>query len=309
MYGFVYYYYWFDGKRLMEKPLNNFLTDDQADFPFCLMWANENWTRRWDGMENDVLISQGYRAEDDHLLVADFMRHIRDKRYIRLEGRPLLMIYRADVIPEIVQTLERWRKIFKEDFGEYPILVVGQSFGVTDPRDHGFDAAIEFPPHKHTQRTPDIQSTLQWLDWDFSARVYRYEDIVRVSLDERPPEFPLIKTALPGWDNDARVQGRGLVIAGSLPQKYENWLSQLIKRAQTHPFFDEPIVCINAWNEWCEAAYLEPDQYFGSAYLNATARAVTGVPNPAARFTPSCSLDMTLSPVEPNISFSTLVAC
>jgi glycosyltransferase involved in cell wall biosynthesis len=280
LFGFIYYYYWFDGKRLMEKPLNNFLADDQLDFPFCLMWANENWTRRWDGKDNEILISQGYRAEDDRLLVADFMRHIRDKRYIRLKGRPLLMIYRADVIPNIARTLERWRKIFRDDFGEDPILVMGQSFGATNPRDYGFDAAIEFPPHKHTERTPDIQSTLQWFDWDFSARVYRYEDILRVSLDEPPPEFPLIKTVLPGWDNDARVQGQGLVIADSLPEKYEDWLSQLVKRAQDNPFFGEPIVCVNAWNEWCEAAYLEPDQYFGSAYLNATARAVAGIPNP-----------------------------
>ena len=239
------------------------------------MWANENWTRRWDGADAEVLISQGYRAEDDGLLIDDFARHFRDKRYIRVDGRPLLMVYRPGIIPKTKQTVERWRAEFKKRHAEDPILVMAQAFGATDPREFGFDGAIEFPPHKHTQRMTTIQNELTWLDWDFSANVFRYEDVVSFSLDEPQPDFPIIKTIVPSWDNDARRQGKGVVIHDGTPAKYQAWLSELVKRANRNPFFGEPIVCVNAWNEWCEAAYLEPDQYFGSAFLNATGRAVT----------------------------------
>ena len=94
VHGFVFYYYWFDGKRLMEQPVERFLADPDAEMPFCLMWANENWTRRWDGEESEVLITQNYRVVDDVKMTADFARHFADPRYIRLQGRPLLMIYR-----------------------------------------------------------------------------------------------------------------------------------------------------------------------------------------------------------------------
>jgi glycosyltransferase involved in cell wall biosynthesis len=114
------------------------------------------------------------------------------------------------------------------------------------------------------------------LDIEFEGKAYRYDDVVRISLDEPKPLYPLIKTAVPSWDNDARRQGNGLVLTESSPQKYQAWLTELVDRAVQNPFFGEPIVCVNAWNEWCEAAYLEPDLHYGSAYLNATGRALAG---------------------------------
>jgi glycosyltransferase involved in cell wall biosynthesis len=153
---------------------------------------------------------------------------------------------------------------------------MGQTFNATDPAVFGMDGAIEFPPHKLTQDLPPINTSLQYLDIEFEGKAYRYDDVVRVSLDEPKPPYPLIKTAVPSWDNDARRQGNGLVLTESTPQKYQSWLSELVDRAVQSPFFGEPIVCVNAWNEWCEAAYLEPDLHFGSAYLNATARALVG---------------------------------
>jgi hypothetical protein len=273
--GFVFYYYAFNGKRLMERPLEQFLNRSDIRMPFCLMWANENWTRRWDGRDDEVLISQDYLPEDDDLLVADFARHFADPRYIRLQGRPLLMIYRPALIPDVALTIARWRAMFRKSHGEEPILIMSQSFDDVDPRPFGLDGAIEFPPHKLTRRLPEVNFELQCLDDTFAGEVYRYEDVVRCSLDEAPPPFPLIKTAVPSWDNDARRQGQGLVVHGSTPQKYEAWLKALVERARREPFFGQPIVCINAWNEWCEGAYLEPDLHFGAAYLNATGRAVS----------------------------------
>ena len=277
VHGFVFYHYWFNGKRLMESPVDRLLADPSIDLPFCLMWANENWTRRWDGAESEVLIAQNYREDDDERLAADFARHFRDARYIRLQGRPLLMVYRPRLIPNTKETITRWRALFRDRFGEDPILVMAQSFTDTDPDEFGLDGAIEFPPHKLTQNLQPINMELDLLDPEFIGKAYRYDDVVRISTEEPAPTFPLIKTTVPSWDNDARRQGNGLVITGSTPAKYEAWLARLTSIAQERPFFGEPLVCVNAWNEWCEGAYLEPDLHFGAAYLNATGRAITAV--------------------------------
>lgn len=276
VHGFVFYYYWFNGRRLMDRPLQRFLAEPSLDMPFALMWANENWTRRWDGADSEVLISQDYRLQDDAAMAAEFAAHFKDPRYIRLQGRPVLMIYRPGLIPEPARTIRRWREMFRSEFGEDPIFVMAQSFGADDPREFGLDGAIEFPPHKLTSNLAPANPGFRYLDYDFGGKIYHYDDVVRVSLDAPDPGFPLVRTAVPSWDNDARRQGNGIVLAGSTPAKYEAWMSQLAARAQAAPFFGEAIVCVNAWNEWCEGAYLEPDLHFGAAYLNATARAVSG---------------------------------
>lgn len=286
VHGWVFYYYWFNGKRLLDKPLERFLEDKSLDMPFALMWANENWTRRWDGAENEVLISQDYRPEDDEEMALEFARHFADRRYIRLQGRPVLMVYRPGLIPEARATIARWRDVFRKRFNEDPILVMAQSFNDTDPRPYGMDGAIEFPPHKLTQHLQPVNQELEILDPDFTGKVYRYETVVKTSLDEARPDFPLIKTVVPSWDNDARRQGTGLAITDSTPAKYEAWLGELVERARETPFFGEPLVCVNAWNEWCEGAYLEPDLHYGAAYLNATGRAVTSLARPGASTAP-----------------------
>ncbi|MGO8800105.1 MAG: glycoside hydrolase family 99-like domain-containing protein [Roseiarcus sp.] len=283
LYGFVFYYYAFNDRRLLERPLELFLQAPDIDMPFCLMWANENWTRRWDGMEGEVLISQDYREDDDLPLVKEYARHFADPRYIRIQGRPLLMIYRPGLIPHAAKAIARWRGLFARHFGENPIIVMSQSFDDLDPTAFGLDGAIEFPPHKLTKNMRLAEGAPQLLDDAFSGQIFAYDDLAACSLGEAAPSFPLIKTIVPSWDNDARRQGAGLVVHGSTPAKYEAWLSSLIERAERHTFFGEAIVCVNAWNEWCEGAYLEPDLHFGSAYLNATGRAVTGLTRSAPR--------------------------
>lgn len=278
VHGWIFYWYWFNGHRLLEKPVNAFLDDRSLDMPFALMWANENWTRRWDGAENDVLMSQDYRPEEEAALMAELVRHFRDPRYIRVNGRPVLMMYRAGLMPEPKEIVAGWRKRFRDDHGEDPVFVMAQSFDDIDPREVGFDAAIEFPPHKVTKRAMPISASLDYLDPDFTGTVFSYDDIARVSLEEPEPDYPLIKCAVPGWDNDPRKQGTNTVIIhGSTPATYEAWLGELVERAAAKPFLGaEPFVCVNAWNEWCEGAYLEPDLHYGHAFLNATARAVVG---------------------------------
>ena len=273
--GFVFYYYWFNGHRLLEKPLEQFLTNKSLDFGFCTMWANENWTRRWDGLEREVLIAQEYLETDDDALVAGFARLFEDSRYIRVKNRPLLMIYRVQLIPNAATRLRKWRKLFEQNHGERPLIVMAQSMGEDyDPTPYGLDGAVEFPPHKLSQSTPRINDTLSLLDPDFSATVHDYEALARTSLALPVPDYQLIKTIVPGWDNDPRREGKGLVLHNVSPAKYQDWLEKLIRYTADHPFFGQQIICVNAWNEWAEGAFLEPDTHAGAAFLNATGRAV-----------------------------------
>lgn len=275
--GFVFYYYWFNGKRLLEKPLDRLVADKSLDTRFCLMWANENWTRRWDGLDREILLAQDYRTEDDTALVDDLARYFADPRYIRLEGRPLLMLYRAALIPDTNATIARWRALFAERHGENPLIFMAQSFHDYDPRRHGLDGAVEFPPHKLVVDAPKLNDAVNRFDPEFSADVYRYDDIVKASLGEPDPAYPLIRTAVPGWDNDPRREGAGVVLHEATPAAYQAWLATLIERARRDPVHGEAIVCVNAWNEWAEGAYLEPDLRFGAAFLNATGRAASGM--------------------------------
>ncbi len=272
--GFVFYTYWFNGQRLLEKPLEQLLADSTLDFPFCAMWANENWTRRWDGLEREVLIEQEYQPRDDAAFVACFARLFADPRYIRVAGRPLLMIYRVTLIPDAKTRIAKWREMFRELHGEDPVLVMAQSLGDYDPQPYGLDGAVEFPPHKLSQETARIEKSLDLLDPDFSATVHDYQALAQTSLALPPPDYPLIKTIVPGWDNDARREGRGLVLHDTSPAKYQAWLEKLADYSVQNPFFGEQIICVNAWNEWAEGAYLEPDVHFGAAFLNATGRAL-----------------------------------
>jgi glycosyltransferase involved in cell wall biosynthesis len=276
LYGFVFHFYWFNGRQLLQRPLDMLLADKSLDFPFCLHWANENWTRRWDGMDHEVLLHQDYALEDDAKLIETFVEYFHDERYVRIDGRPLLMIYRPGQIADAPKVFARWRRRFSAH-GEKPIIVMAQSFGDHDPRRFGLDGAIEFPPHK-LEMLPHINGDLTLFDPDFTGAVMAYDAVVDMSLAEQPPQFPLIRTVCPAWDNDARRHGAGVILHGSTPVRYEAWLTQMVGYARQHPFFGEPLVAVNAWNEWAEGAYLEPDVHFGSAYLNATARAISKIP-------------------------------
>jgi glycosyltransferase involved in cell wall biosynthesis len=275
LHGFVFYFYWFNGHRLLESPLERFLADRRLDMPFCLMWTNENWTRRWDGFDDEVLISQDYRPDEDEDLIRTFGRHFADPRYIRLDGRPVLMIYRPGLIPDAVERIAHWRGLFRSLCGEDPIMMMGQGFDAIDPREFGLDGAIEFPPHKLTTNLPKINDSLEWLDREAKTHVVSYEETIAVSLAASPTPYPLIKTAVPSWDNDARREGHGLMLHGSTPAAFGQWVSALIDQARAAPVFGQPMICINAWNEWAEGAYLEPDIHYGAAYLNALSRAVS----------------------------------
>ncbi|SMC28964.1 Glycosyltransferase WbsX [Andreprevotia lacus DSM 23236] len=277
--GFCFHYYWFDGKRLLEQPLEAMLAGGAPDFPFCLCWANENWTRRWNGDERNVLIAQSHSPEDDIAMMQDVARHFADHRYIRFNGRPVLLVYRIDILPDPAATVQRWREVCRELGVGDPYLCAVQSFGIGDPTVHGFDAAVEFPPHGMiAAEWPGKQ--MDAVD-DFTGRIFSYPDAARFALEKPAVDYPRFRGVMPSWDNTARRLRYGHCYYGSHPLLYRAWLAEVIEQARQNDKLPVPAVFINAWNEWAEGCHLEPDLRYGSAWLDATKAAREQGPAPA----------------------------
>ena len=270
--AFAFYYYWFNGRRVLERPLDVFVESKQA-IDFLLIWANENWTRTWDGSENQILLKQDYLEEDEPELLANLAGYFAQKNYVRINGRPLFFVYNPGAIPETRKTILRWRATLAMRHDVEPLFFMCQTFGQEDPHDFGFDGAMEFPPHKVAANV-SARPFEDAYSPEFTGRIISYDDVVAASLREPRLGYPLIKTAFPGWDNDPRRPNRGYTVENIAPSKFEAWVGALLDRALDNPIFGRPVVAINAWNEWAEGAYLEPDVYYGSAFLNAAARAL-----------------------------------
>jgi lipopolysaccharide biosynthesis protein len=280
IHGFCYYYYWFAGKRLLETPVEEMRASGEPDFPYCLCWANENWTRRWDGAEREILIAQNPSRADDERLIRDLLPHFRDPRYIRVAGKPLFIVYRIGVLPDVARSAELWRRIAREEGVGEMYLCAAKTYDTGDPTFYGFDAVVEFPPHG--LRTVTMHDQLDFLDPEFSGTVVDFRQFVVDCIATRDPSYMLHRTVMPGWDNTARRMHQALVFAHASPEVYELWLREVVMRARRKPP-DERLVFINAWNEWAEGAHLEPDRRFGRQYLEATSRALThGIAEPDA---------------------------
>ena len=273
--GFCFYFYWFGSKRLLETPIENFLHDTGLDISFCLCWANENWSRRWDGLDSEVLIAQKHSPEDDLAFIRHISRYMRDPRYIRIGGRPLLLVYRPSLLPSAKETAQRWRIWCRGNgIGEI-YLAYTQSFEAVDPRRYGFDAAVEFPPNNSAP--PDITGSVTSLKENFACTVYDWQVFVDRSENYKKPNYKLFRSVCPSWDNTARRNNLGTVFLKNNPLLYQRWLENAIKDTENRfGSFDERLVFINAWNEWAEGAYLEPDERYGYAWLNATRNALCG---------------------------------
>ena len=273
--GFCYYY-WFGGKRLLERPIDEMLAGGPPETPFCLCWANENWTRRWDGKNDEVLIAQHHSPEDDVAMMKDLIRHFRDPRYIRVDGKPLMLVYRTDLLPDSRATVSRWRdECRRAGIGEIYLCVV-RRFGMFAHGTTGFDAIVDFPPHGHV--AAELTRAMPGLDGAFRGRIFDYRDLVRDALERLPPSrrrLPNFPGVIPSWDNTARNQERAHIFHGATPLRYRAWLAEAIRAAAADAELAEPIVFINAWNEWAEGCHLEPDRMYGSAWLEATRAART----------------------------------
>ena len=274
IHGFCFHFYWFNGRTLLEKPIEEFVKN--IDFPFCLNWANENWTRRWDGKENEILMAQNHSPEDDIEFIKYISGYLKNENYIRINSRPLLIIYRPALLPNPKDTAARWREwCLNNGIGEI-YLAATHSFEHVDPERIGFDAAIDFPPN--TFPLKDVADRLAIVNPSFKGLIYDYKNAIELSKEAVKPPYKKFRGIFPSWDNEARKPGRGTVIINSSPHAYREWLRALCDYTANNFEPEERLIFINAWNEWAESAYLEPDRRYGYAYLHATAEALAHLP-------------------------------
>ncbi|MGO4299202.1 glycoside hydrolase family 99-like domain-containing protein [Leifsonia sp. RAF41] len=269
--GFMYYYYWFSGKKLMDMPVERLHAAD-GDQPFCLMWANENWSRRWDGSESSILIAQDYDEVPAEQFIDDVMHLLLDPRYIRVDGKPLIAVYKIAQLPDIRGTLSHWRRRAAEEGlpGLHIVTVdVGRELdGVDgDLGSYDIDAFLEFAPHNRRWSLID-RNDLDELDSRFDGHIMSYTEMARHS--ELVLREPVDPRRYPGvmvnFDNTARRQWRPDLWYGSNPYTFRRWLNSAISAvADREP--EHRIVFVNAWNEWAESAVLEPSQRFGRTFL------------------------------------------
>ncbi len=269
--AFCYYHYWFGGKQLLERPFDEVLESGRPDFPFCLCWANEPWSRRWDGQEQDVLQPQTYSEEDDIEHIKWLIPALSDSRAVQVDGKPVFIVYQAQDLPEPARTVEVWRREVREAGlpGLYLMAIETGWDAGWDATEAGFDAKILFQPQFSILNTvPQLEGKRSQ-----SLRVFDYEEAWPKLSDPDPVSYRRYESVCVGWDNSPRTSERGWVLHNSTPKAYEAWLAQAIDRAAELPP-DERFVFLNAWNEWAEGAHLEPDVRNGHGYLEATRTAV-----------------------------------
>jgi len=273
--GFAYYFYWFAGKRLMEMPLETMRGNPKVDMPYCMIWANENWTRRWGGLDNEVLIAQDHSLDDSRALLEHLRSYMEDDRYIKVSGKPVFIVYRPDLIPDIEETVAAWREQ-AESYGFPGLYVISaQAYKKFDPGKYGFDAVMEFPPHqvKRSDITNKVGCHPAWS----RGNIYDYEQVVSNAVRRHSQDdSKVMPTAMLSWDNTARRQRNSTVFANFSNTRYAQWLSSNAERVAKDSRFsrDEKLIFVNAWNEWAEGTHLEPDQRHGYGYLEATRQAL-----------------------------------
>lgn len=294
IYGFCHYHYWFNGRQLLETPTNLLLMNSDIDFPFCLSWANESWSRQWDGNNHDILIKQTHPPD-----IESWSRHFdylirawTDERAIKIDGRPVFVIYRPQKISKIKTMLEYWTKRAKERGLKGVYYIFQKQY---DPSDKSclirFDAELQFQPFEAIHSTgysqgavrkqkirvvidslPEIIQNMVWSLWASCRNSYTiheydkvWEQIIKNNLKSSDNVFP---GAFVDWDNTARYGSRATIIQGASPERFKYWLNKLVKTVSEKPD-DMNYIFLNAWNEWAESAYLEPDGKYGYAYLEA----------------------------------------
>lgn len=282
IYGFCYYHYWFNGKRLLEYPVNEILSSGKPDFPFMLCWANENWSRNWDGGFKKVLIEQNYTMEDD----INHMNYLcssvfSDSRYIRVDGKPFFVIYRPQNFPNMKKTIETWREVAKSY--NMDLYLAFTELPTVDSKEYlllGFDAAVNFQPACMDQfsryRNP-LSSICRNLFNDklkLFNNTYSYKSYVNFRCSQPLPDYKVYPCVCPNFDNSPRRVGKPYwAFKGSTPILYGKWLRSVLTRFQGYSK-EENFVFINAWNEWAEGNHLEPDRKWGRAYLEETKAAI-----------------------------------
>lgn len=212
IFGFCMYYYWFSGKRLLQKPLDNLMAHPEIDFPFCLCWANESWARTWDNASREVLIEQSYRPEDPLLFIRDLAPYLKDKRYIRRNGKPIVLVYNIPNLPDPARLFSVWRQYCRQHgIGEIEIWGVRAFIGVSHSFGTLVDREVEFPPYAVCGAAAMQRRQGEYRDEFFDYKQI-VEEIVHPCLPEQIPSYPIVRAAMLGWDDTAHKKRVALLL-------------------------------------------------------------------------------------------------
>jgi hypothetical protein len=280
IYGFAFHYYWFSGVKTMEKPLELFLEHKELDIKFCMHWCTENWTAIWDGQDQHLIYEQTLHDDDDEKFMADIIPYMKDDRYIKIDGKPVLQIYRVALFEQerFLRLLGNFRKYAqKAGFPDLYIMLSNRDGLSLEPASWGADAIVESIVHS-------IRTCGRHEEKGYFNRYFQRKNMLRdvesfiaqgcTYPDEAPKN--MYRTALVGFDSSPRkASSQGCVITvDSTPANFKKWLKIVINEAKMRRC-EERYAFIFAWNEWAESAYLEPDLLYGYAYLQAVSEAVT----------------------------------
>ena len=287
IYGFCFYHYWFkDGKQLLEKPVELFLNNKDLDMPFCLSWANEPWTRSWDGENKAIIMPQEYGDEREWAVHFDYLLpFFNDCRYLRIDGKPAFILYRPEIFPQFENMIRTWNELaIKNGLSGITWLIQSPSWNADPANDSPMiDYKIMYEPG-YTGNTQGKDADLALVLSKYVSKLRR-----RISLRNNINRFSYKRFAecivnrrvlsnkyIPGfftdWDNTARRGKNANVFVGSNPAVFKKYLVKLILKAKNE--YHKDYLFINAWNEWAEGCYLEPDEKYGDGYLNAVKEAL-----------------------------------
>jgi hypothetical protein len=278
--AFCYWHYWFHGKRLLERPFDEVLASGEPDFPFCLAWANEVWSRRWLGEERDILVPQSYSLEDDQRHIRWLIKAFADPRYMRVQGRPLFLVYRPCDLPEAKSTTDLFRgECIKQGLKEPYLIGINAHCPEVDCRDIGFDGTLNFEPQlgvlpdfmDDAMKISKLVRNIRFRVMSFRLKIYDESFARRAMKMRRGKAFPLYPCVFVAWDNSPRRGADGIILVNSSPERFETALADAASSVRDRPY-DDRLVFMNAWNEWAEGNHLEPDLKHGLRYLQAVRR-------------------------------------
>jgi lipopolysaccharide biosynthesis protein len=276
IYGFQFYYYWFSGKKVMDLPINTVLNNKDWDFNFSICWANENWTKKWDGGDNDIIFEQKNAPDDPLKFIEDVAPILNDPRYIHEDGKPILTVYRIDLLDDPKRYAKIWRDYFREKFGKELWLVGCTNFKNFDPVEFNFDATMDFTPTGSSNPelkpwvddrkflTPEFIDGHRMLDNQWTGHILDFRFIAEQEIKNLENNRNYYKTVSPSWSNEARRKGfDGVTFQNSSPEIFANWLDKILYFEINIKKKKQPLVFVNAWNEWAESAMIEPSQHLG----------------------------------------------
>ena len=272
--GFCYFHYWFNGKRLLERPFDEVLASGRPDFPFCLCWANETWSKRWLGEDREILIQQTYSVEDFRNHARWLARAFADKRYIRVNGHPVFVIYRYSGIPNEIPAIAILREELSNQGSDDPYLIAVDAHNPNlDYEDIGFDHRLAFQPTLGVlplglDDRPSLKRAWRNFRWGSTSTLHKLYDYTEAvdAMEKDAADRPRIPCVLVSWDNSPRRAEKGIIFQNCNPQSFGRVLERRLRNwRKSSPSTD--LFFLNGWNEWAEGNHLEPDQKFGLGYL------------------------------------------